>query len=145
MLELQTVPDSLPQVTPEQYAADSLLASQEENPLLVDRLIREQEKAEKRSLSLNEKCFKNVAKELEELASGPIREIGASFRADCAIAARSVLSAVNYRIFCDIWVDQIKSESSITEQRALEIRRDAGREFKRRGLTNVRNYFHKQS
>jgi hypothetical protein len=145
MHELQTVVDSLPHFTPEQAAADALLAARDESPSLVDRLIRDQEKAEKRSLSLNEKCFKTVAKELEELASGPVREIGAAFRADCAIAARSVLTAVNYRIFCDIWVDQLKPESSITEQRALEIKRDAGREFKRRGLTNVRNYFHKQS
>jgi hypothetical protein len=138
---MHTVID-LPEITPEQYVTDSLLASREEHPLLVDRMLIEQEKADNRKIFLNDKSFQTVAKQLHELASGSIREIGASFRADCAIAARAVLSPVNYRIFCDIWLDQIKSESDITELRAIEIKREAGREFKRRGLIKIHSYFH---
>jgi hypothetical protein len=138
----------LPLFTPEQAAADAELAAKQEHPALVERLIRDVEiEATKTRDYLSEKIFDTVADYLEELNSSKTgaysrrRASDADFRSDCAIAARAVLSPVDYRIFCDIWINCIKPVSSITQKRLLSIKRIIGREFKKRNLSNTHHYF----
>ena len=74
----------------------------------------------------------------------PGRTNDADFRSDAALAARAVLSARDYILWKNSFLDFSVPEERIPVEVAKHIRLAAGREFVRRRLDNTRLYFQKQ-
>jgi hypothetical protein len=91
---------------------------------------------------VSHKPFKTVVDELKRLHTSQYRigVLGSNYRCDAALAAKAVLSAVNYVIFCDIWLNRKIDESKITVERANGIKVRCSQEFSRRTLTNIHQY-----
>lgn len=95
---------------------------------------------------VSNKPFKTVVDELKRLHASQHRigVLGSNYRCDAALAAKAVLSAVNYLIFCDIWINRTMPDTAITVERANGIKVRCSEEFSRRKLTNIHQY-HQQS
>jgi hypothetical protein len=96
--------------------------------------------------SQNDKAFSIVTSVLLEQCEGLVAlhssEIcKTDYRADCGIAAKRVLSARDYHLWKNSYLDFIVPEEKIPLSIRAHIKQRLGREFKRRGLSNPHCYF----